>query len=77
MDLTDVSMETLLGEVRRRLECQMKPEKRVILVGARPPDTTALTTICSTDVVTNAMQHGQRAVSSANCGVTCSAGHVL
>lgn len=34
MDLTDVTTETLMAEVKRRLDCQTKPEKRVILVGA-------------------------------------------
>ena len=34
MDLSDVSIESLMKEVQRRLECQTKPEKRVILVGA-------------------------------------------
>lgn len=36
MDLTDVTTETLMAEVQRRLDCQTKPEKRVILVGASP-----------------------------------------
>eukprot|EP00891_Asterochloris_glomerata_P007680 jgi/Astpho2/7680/e_gw1.00115.187.1_t len=34
-DLLDVPTEELLKEVQRRLECQTKPEKRLILVG--PP----------------------------------------
>ena len=32
-DLLDVPTEELLKEVQRRLECQTKPEKRLILVG--------------------------------------------
>eukprot|EP00892_Ulva_mutabilis_P001065 jgi/Ulvmu1/1095/UM106_0011.1 len=35
MDLSEASIEDLMAEVQRRLECQNKPEKRVILVG--PP----------------------------------------
>eukprot|EP00873_Tetraselmis_striata_P011650 jgi/Tetstr1/431914/TSEL_021403.t1 len=34
-DLTEVPVETLMAEVQRRLDCQLKPEKRIILVG--PP----------------------------------------
>jgi hypothetical protein len=33
-DLTEVPVEALMAEVQRRLECQLKPEKRLILVGA-------------------------------------------
>ena len=42
-DLSEVPVAELMAEVRRRLECQDKPEKRLILVGAfrspraRPP----------------------------------------
>lgn len=35
VDLTEVPVETLMAEVQRRLDCQLKPEKRIILVG--PP----------------------------------------
>mmetsp|Transcript_23905 Transcript_23905/g.28929 ORF Transcript_23905/g.28929 Transcript_23905/m.28929 type:complete len:238 (-) Transcript_23905:249-962(-) len=35
MDLSDISTENLMAEVARRLDCQTKPEKRIILVG--PP----------------------------------------
>lgn len=35
MDLSEASVEDLMAEVQRRLECQSKPEKRVILVGMR------------------------------------------
>ncbi|KAK3234017.1 hypothetical protein CYMTET_55717 [Cymbomonas tetramitiformis] len=35
MDLTDVPVEQLMKEIERRLECQNKPEKRMILLG--PP----------------------------------------
>lgn len=34
VDLSEVSVDELLAEVQRRLECQTKPEKRVILIGA-------------------------------------------
>ena len=37
MDLSEVSVDELLAEVQRRLECQTKPEKRVILIGAVVP----------------------------------------
>ena len=33
-DLSEVSVDELLAEVQRRLVCQTKPEKRVILIGA-------------------------------------------
>ena len=33
-DLSEVPVAELMAEVRRRLECQDKPEKRLILVGA-------------------------------------------
>lgn len=33
MDLSEASIEDLMAEVQRRLDCQNKPEKRVILVG--------------------------------------------
>ena len=33
-DLSEVSVDDLLAEVQRRLACQSKPEKRVILIGA-------------------------------------------
>ena len=32
-ELAEVSTEDLMKEVQRRLECQKKPEKRLILVG--------------------------------------------
>ena len=32
-DLSEVSVDELLAEVQRRLACQTKPEKRVILIG--------------------------------------------
>ena len=32
-DLVDVPTEKLMEEVQRRLNCQSKPQKRVILVG--------------------------------------------
>eukprot|EP01024_Parvocaulis_polyphysoides_P068486 TRINITY_DN83561_c0_g1_i2.p1 TRINITY_DN83561_c0_g1~~TRINITY_DN83561_c0_g1_i2.p1 ORF type:complete len:244 (+),score=37.35 TRINITY_DN83561_c0_g1_i2:502-1233(+) len=35
IDLSDVSTESLMAEIQRRLSCLSKPEKRVILVG--PP----------------------------------------
>eukprot|EP00192_Tetraselmis_astigmatica_P018440 CAMPEP_0117682898 /NCGR_PEP_ID=MMETSP0804-20121206/20000_1 /TAXON_ID=1074897 /ORGANISM="Tetraselmis astigmatica, Strain CCMP880" /LENGTH=226 /DNA_ID=CAMNT_0005493231 /DNA_START=88 /DNA_END=764 /DNA_ORIENTATION=+ len=35
VDLTEVPVEALMAEVQRRLDCQLKAEKRVILVG--PP----------------------------------------
>ena len=34
-DLVDVPTEELVKEMQRRLECQYKPEKHVILVGMR------------------------------------------
>ena len=37
MDLSDVSIDVLVAEVKRRLDCQTKPEKRVILVGMSSP----------------------------------------
>ena len=37
IDLSEVSVDALLAEVQRRLECQTKPEKRVILIGAAVP----------------------------------------
>ena len=33
-ELVDVPTEKLMAEVQRRLNCQLKPQKRVILVGA-------------------------------------------
>lgn len=33
-DLSDVPTDELVKEMRRRLECQNKPEKRVVLIGA-------------------------------------------
>ena len=36
-DLSEVPVGELMAEVRRRLECQDKPEKRLILVGEDPP----------------------------------------
>ena len=33
MDLVDVSTEALMREVQRRLDCQTKPDKRLILIG--------------------------------------------
>jgi len=36
-DLSEVSVDDLLAEVQRRLDCQLKPEKRLILIGAIPP----------------------------------------
>lgn len=35
VDLTEVSVEELLQEVQRRMECALKPDKRIILIG--PP----------------------------------------
>lgn len=35
IDLSDVSVDDLMKEVQRRLECATKPEKRVVLIG--PP----------------------------------------
>lgn len=32
-DLSEVSTEDLVAEVKRRIECSLKPEKRVILIG--------------------------------------------
>ena len=34
-DLAEVSTDALMREVQRRLDCQSKPDKRVILIG--PP----------------------------------------
>ena len=36
-DLSEVSVDDLLAEVQRRLDCQLKPEKRLILIGDVPP----------------------------------------
>ena len=36
-DLSEVPVAALLAEVERRLQCQTKPEKRLVLVGAREP----------------------------------------
>ena len=33
VDLSEVSVDDLLAEVQRRLDCQLKPEKRLILIG--------------------------------------------
>jgi hypothetical protein len=33
-DLSEVSTEKLLCEMQRRLDCQSKPEKRIVLLGA-------------------------------------------
>jgi hypothetical protein len=33
MDLSEVSIGDLMAEVKRRLDCQTKPEKRIVLVG--------------------------------------------
>ena len=35
VDLSEVPVEALLKEVSRRLECAKKPERRLILIGAR------------------------------------------
>ena len=35
MDLSEIPTEELVHEVQRRLECLSKPEKRLILIGAR------------------------------------------
>ena len=35
MDLADVPNDAMLREMQRRLDCLTRPEKRVILVGAR------------------------------------------
>lgn len=35
IDLSEVSVEELVHEVQRRLECLNKPERRLILIGAR------------------------------------------
>jgi len=35
MDLSNISTDALMAEMKRRLDCQNKPEKRIILVG--PP----------------------------------------
>lgn len=35
MDLSEISTEALVHEVQRRLECLNKPERRLILIGAR------------------------------------------
>lgn len=37
MDLSEISTESLVHEVQRRLECLNKPERRLILIGARGP----------------------------------------
>lgn len=34
MDLSEIPTEKLLCEMQRRLECQSKPEKRIVLLGA-------------------------------------------
>lgn len=36
-DLSDVPLDDLVAEMRRRLECQSKPEKHVILIGPSFP----------------------------------------
>ena len=41
-DLSEVPVGELMAEVRRRLECQDKPEKRLILVGEDPPSPTTM-----------------------------------
>jgi len=35
MDLADVPNDAMLREMQRRLDCMTRPEKRIILVGAR------------------------------------------
>lgn len=35
IDLSEVPVGDLMAEVKRRLECQDKPERRVILIGER------------------------------------------
>jgi hypothetical protein len=35
-DLTDIPTEDLVKEMHRRLSCQSKPEKHVILIGRYP-----------------------------------------
>jgi hypothetical protein len=37
MDLSEIPTEKLLCEMQRRLECQNKPEKRIVLLGADAP----------------------------------------
>ena len=37
MDLSEIPTEKLLCEMQRRLECQSKPEKRIVLLGANAP----------------------------------------
>ena len=34
MDLSEVPASELMAELKRRLECQDKPEKRIILIGS-------------------------------------------
>lgn len=34
VDLSEVTSEELLKELQHRLDCQTKPEKRLILIGA-------------------------------------------
>lgn len=33
IDLSEVPASELMGELKRRMDCQDKPEKRIILVG--------------------------------------------
>ena len=33
-DLTEITTEQLMAEMQRRLNCQTKPEKHVVLAGA-------------------------------------------
>ena len=39
LDLSEIATEDLVHEVQRRLECLDKPEKRLILIGAKQPGT--------------------------------------
>lgn len=48
--LAEISTDALMAEIQRRLECTVKPEKRIILIGARLTTQIALTVAERTSV---------------------------
>lgn len=41
LDLAEVELKDILQELERRLECATKEEKRLVLLGARPGNSSA------------------------------------
>jgi hypothetical protein len=49
VDLSEVDITDLLHEVQRRIECQTKPEKKVILIGMCAERSALSRPACPTD----------------------------